>query len=78
MKEIIEKNKCCGCHACFNICPKDAISMQEDEKGFLYPVINEEKCINCNMCRKVCPVLNKKEEMKNKKPLLLTKYYENL
>lgn len=66
MKEIIEKNKCCGCHACFNICPKDAISMQEDEKGFLYPVINEEKCINCNMCRKVCPVLNKKEEMKNK------------
>lgn len=66
MKEIIEKNKCCGCHACFNICPKNAISMQEDEKGFLYPVINEERCINCNMCQKVCPVLNKNEELENK------------
>lgn len=66
MKEIIEQNKCCGCHACFNICPRDAIKMKENEKGFLYPVINEEKCINCNMCRKVCPVLNKKKEIGNK------------
>ena len=66
MNKIIEKDKCCGCHACFNICPKNAISMQEDERGFLYPVINEEKCINCNMCKKVCPVLNRKEELENK------------
>ena len=60
MNQIIEKNKCSGCHACLNICPKKAIYMEEDEKGFLYPNINQDKCINCGMCKKVCPILNSK------------------
>lgn len=59
MIEISNKSNCCGCHACFNICPKRAIEMQEDEKGFKYPVINKEKCINCELCKKVCPIINK-------------------
>lgn len=53
---IEEKAKCCGCGACYNICPKSAISMQEDEEGFLYPVIDGTKCIKCNLCVKVCPL----------------------
>ena len=61
MIKIEEKNECCGCHACFNICPKNAIGMIEDEKGFKYPKINENKCINCGLCEKVCPILNKKK-----------------
>ena len=65
MKEIIEKSMCCGCHACMNICPKHAISMYEDEKGFKYPKINQDKCINCGMCKKVCPILNNKEVEKH-------------
>ena len=40
MIKIEEKNKCCGCHACFNICPKNAIEMIEDEKGFKLRIIN--------------------------------------
>ena len=64
MQEIVEKNKCCGCHACFDICPKDAISMKEDEKGFKYPYIDQDKCIDCGLCKKVCPVLNVKKEKK--------------
>lgn len=62
MIDIIDKSKCCGCHACLNVCPKKAITMQEDEKSFLSPVINKEKCIDCNLCKKVCPVLNNKPE----------------
>ena len=31
------KEECCGCTACHAICPKDAISMVEDEEGFEYP-----------------------------------------
>ena len=31
------KNECCGCTACYSICPKSAIQMVEDEEGFLYP-----------------------------------------
>lgn len=54
---ICEKGKCNGCFACFNICPKKAISMVEDENGFIYPKIDESKCINCGLCRKVCPSL---------------------
>ena len=58
MIEITNKTKCCGCHACYNVCPKGAIKMQQDEKGFKYPVIDKEKCINCGLCTKVCPILN--------------------
>ena len=55
----IEKNKtkCCGCQACFNICPKNAISMYIDKKGFKYPIIDDKKCINCGLCKKVCPII---------------------
>ena len=56
-----QKNNCCGCRACANICPVSAITMQEDEEGFFYPVINEDKCTNCGLCKKVCPSLNKSE-----------------
>ena len=50
-----EKEECCGCSACYAVCPKSAISMVADEDGFEYPSINEEKCIGCHICLKVCP-----------------------
>ena len=52
------KENCCGCTACFAICSKQAISMHEDEKGFVYPIIDEDKCIECGMCEKVCAFSN--------------------
>ena len=64
MKKITDRTKCCGCNACTNICPKDAITMQENKNGFLYPIINQKNCINCNLCKSVCPILNKKKEDK--------------
>lgn len=48
---------CTGCGACYNICPKDAIHMEPDPQGFLYPVIDESSCIHCNRCEQVCPKL---------------------
>ncbi|MDY2627561.1 MAG: polysaccharide pyruvyl transferase family protein [Lachnospiraceae bacterium] len=47
--------ECCGCGACYNICPQSAISMQYDAEGFLYPRIDEKLCISCGKCRKACP-----------------------
>lgn len=55
---IIDYKKCTGCAACKNICPVGAIQMQEDEEGFLFPVINENVCINCGLCKNSCPILN--------------------
>ena len=59
MIDIKEKDKCCGCYACYNICPKNAIEMKVDEKGFKYPYIDKEKCVSCGLCERVCPILNK-------------------
>lgn len=59
MINIEKKTDCCGCHACFNICPKNAIEMKEDENGFKYPEINSQKCIDCGMCQRACPIISK-------------------
>lgn len=48
------KETCCGCSACYAICPAEAISMLSDDEGFLYPVINMGKCIKCFKCLSVC------------------------
>ena len=58
---ICDKKDCTGCFACYNICPKNAITMQEDEYGYIYPIINDEKCIKCNLCKKICPSITKLE-----------------
>lgn len=49
-----ESEKCCGCTACYAACPVGAITMREDEEGFLYPAISPEKCLGCNKCVNVC------------------------
>ena len=41
---------------CYAICPKEAISMVEDEEGFEYPQVDESKCVRCYQCIKVCPI----------------------
>lgn len=64
MVDIIDKEKCCGCGACEQICPQRCIILKEDNEGFLYPMINEEYCIKCDLCEKVCPILlNRKSKI---------------
>lgn len=70
MNLICEKTKCFGCTACQNICPKQAITMQEDERGFKYPKIQEDKCIDCGLCKKVCPYYDV-EKIKNNKTIAI-------
>lgn len=55
MFEYLCTEKCCGCGACAAVCPKDAIIMEPDEKGFVYPHFSSSKCVNCNLCAHVCP-----------------------
>lgn len=58
MELFNNKNQCCGCTACYSICPKNAISMEHDEEGFIYPTVNEDLCIDCGMCKSVCAFQN--------------------
>lgn len=67
MIEIKDKHNCCGCAACIQRCPKQCISLEEDNEGFLYPNVNKLLCVDCHLCEKVCPILNKKED---KKPII--------
>lgn len=55
------KEKCYGCEACIQICPRNALSMKEDDEGFRYPLLDESLCIGCNLCHKVCPYENMPE-----------------
>ncbi len=64
MIEIKRKEECCGCNACGDVCPQNAISFSVDNEGFWYPVVNQEICVHCGLCNKVCPI---KTECKSKK-----------
>lgn len=57
MIKIIEKEDCSGCAACYSVCAHQAISMELDDEGFEYSVVNQEKCVDCGLCQKVCPVI---------------------
>ncbi len=54
MINIVDPKDCCGCTACASICNRNAISMQPDVLGFLYPKVDVSKCIDCGLCDKVC------------------------
>ena len=58
MIDICPKDKCVGCEACRNICPRSCISFEQDKEGFFVPVVNQDKCVNCQLCRKVCPAVS--------------------
>ncbi len=58
MQIVCDYNQCSSCQACKFVCPVNAISFKENERGFYYPVINQNKCIDCYRCQNVCPILN--------------------
>lgn len=58
MINIVNKQECCGCEACVQVCPKHCICFREDEEGFFYPHADKSECIDCGLCEKVCPFLH--------------------
>lgn len=55
--------QCCGCSACYAICKHNAIQMQPDKLGFLYPSVNPTLCIDCGLCNKVCMFVKPRKEI---------------
>ena len=56
ISEIVEKGQCCGCSACYHLCPTSAITIKENINGFLNAIIDNNKCIKCNICDNGCPI----------------------
>lgn len=54
---IVPETDCCGCAACANVCPVDAIRMEEGKESFVFPKVNLDTCIQCGKCVRTCPVL---------------------
>ena len=77
------KEECCGCTACYAICPKEAISMVEDEEGFEYPQIDESKCVRCYQSSSaetdnVLSILTRTERLGTFVPFSIWKMYSRL
>lgn len=62
LPQLCSADKCTACTACMNSCAQDAITMQENERGELHPMVDASKCIGCGLCEKVCPELSSKLE----------------
>lgn len=56
MIQIQEKNQCCGCEACAQVCPRHCIEMNPDIEGFLYPSVDLSSCVGCHLCEAICPI----------------------
>ena len=52
----VDFEKCTGCGACVQSCPKQCISWTEGEFRFKYPQIDNDICVNCGICERVCPI----------------------
>ena len=37
---VVPESECCGCAACANACPVDAIRMEEGKEGFVFPKVD--------------------------------------
>lgn len=52
----LPNKNCTGCSACYSVCPKQAISIEQDREGFYKPIIDNNKCVDCGLCNKICPI----------------------
>lgn len=80
MINFTNKEDCCGCNACGDVCTHGAISFKADEEGFLYPTVDVQKCVDCHLCEKICPILNIDVLKKNdfEKPICYAAQSSNL
>lgn len=50
---VCELNKCTGCAACLELCPRQAITIRDSLKN-LNAIIDLDKCVHCNACHEIC------------------------
>lgn len=76
--ELYEENKCCGCGACVVTCPKKAITMKNNQYGFIYPEIDEITCIDCGACKNICAFTKENSHITSDCLVCVNKDYEQI
>ncbi len=76
----VDQDECTGCGACEEICPMDAIEMDEEK---IVATVNLDRCIGCGLCVTVCEfdamfLKDKKETEKIEPPANLVETYMNI
>lgn len=51
MSVEIDRDKCDGCGVCVEVCPTDALRLDEDKKAY----IKYDECWYCGCCQLECP-----------------------
>ena len=74
---VVDHDECTGCQACEEICPMDAIEMDEED---VVAMVNLGRCIGCGLCVTVCEfdaisLADKKETEKIEPPAKLMDTY---
>ncbi|QGP93870.1 Caffeyl-CoA reductase-Etf complex subunit CarE [Neomoorella glycerini] len=49
MAARVDEEKCTGCGSCVEVCPVEAITVEE------VAVINADECLECSACVEECP-----------------------
>lgn len=49
-----DPDKCIGCYACYNVCPENAIKIEDVKNKRKYGTLHAQ-CLVCKECEKVCP-----------------------
>ena len=75
--DVVPENRCSGCGGCKNICPVDAVSLEENDLGYLLPKVDKEKCIQCGLCLKGCPAVEKSFHNSNYVPKVYAVWAED-
>ena len=73
--ETKDLNKCYGCFACMNICPRNCIDLEQDKEGFFMPVVDESKCVQCGLCDSVCIIAKETKDVTLRKKKDWKTYY---
>lgn len=65
MKTVCENGKCSACMLCAQICPRQAIRLEETLSN-CRAVIDEERCSRCGACSRACPSMIKAERFESR------------